>query len=125
KQRRDPAVHADTPAGRLQIPGNQLQKRTLASAVMADDADALALMDGQRDVAQSPKGVVTHTAEQRLAQHVGRPRIKTITHRDAFNRYDRLVHDARLAGSVIIWKSRRIGEFGRVVFPFFGAERLT
>src|SRR5215203_2742238 len=54
QQRSDPPAHARHPLGRLGDPRDQLQQRRLASAVAADDAHDLALLDYQIYAAQRP-----------------------------------------------------------------------
>jgi len=92
---------------------------------MADNADALAFVDIQLHIAQSPERIVTHTAEQRFAQHVGRLRVKPIAHRHAFDRNNGLAHDAHLDCLLIVRERRLIGEFCCMIVPLLGAQRLA
>ena len=55
QQRRDAAAHRDVPFGRVGGAGDEAQQRRLARAVLPDDADGLAAMDVEADVAQRPE----------------------------------------------------------------------
>ena len=52
EQRRDAAARLDAPAGRLDDPRDEAQQRRLAGAVAADEADGVARLGRERDVAQ-------------------------------------------------------------------------
>ena len=47
--RRDMAEHVGVPTARMEQPGEHLQRRRLPGAVRAEEADDLALVDGERD----------------------------------------------------------------------------
>jgi hypothetical protein len=72
EQARHPAPDRDPSLGRLGDPRQDLEQRRLAGAVVADDADHLAALDLEVDVAQRPELLddvaLDHGA---AAQHVG------------------------------------------------------
>ena len=55
EQRRDASAHRDVPLGRVGGAGDEAQQRRLAGAVLPDDADGLAAVDVEADVAQRPE----------------------------------------------------------------------
>src|SRR5438552_4071547 len=55
EQRGEAAAHRDLALGRIGGAGDEPQERRLARAVLADDADGLAAMDVEADVAQRPE----------------------------------------------------------------------
>src|SRR4029078_7369520 len=54
-QRRQAALDQERPAGRPHYSGQLLEQGALAGAVVADDAERLAPLDLERDVAQRPE----------------------------------------------------------------------
>ncbi len=72
EDRGDAATHGDASRRRPQRARDQLQQRRLAGAVAAQDADRLARLDRERDVAQRPEFRVElpAPAKQRLQQPV-------------------------------------------------------
>jgi hypothetical protein len=65
----DPAVDLDAPARRPQDLGQQLERRRLAGAVRADDAERLAGADLEREVADRPEFLVGERLRVRRAVH--------------------------------------------------------
>src|SRR5690606_8127410 len=59
-QRRHPAAHRHRALVRLQHPGDQLQQRALAGAVLADHPDGLAGLDVEREVAKRPERLLAY-----------------------------------------------------------------
>src|SRR3954471_21089037 len=68
-QRADAPGDRDLAAGRAQDAGQQLEQRRLAGAVGADDADRLAGLDVERDVAQRPQFLLAQLVTLLPPQH--------------------------------------------------------
>ncbi len=74
EQASDAAVQLDPAKGRLEDARQDLEQRRLAGAVVADDADDLAALDLEIDVAQRPEFLDLVALDDRApAQHVGAP----------------------------------------------------
>ncbi len=69
EQRADPPAHARCgPSVGVRDPGQQLEQRALAGAVRTDQADDLARLDAQRDVAQRPERLARDRARASVAR---------------------------------------------------------
>src|SRR5690606_2430786 len=84
EQRSDAAFDVDFAVRRLRDPGEELEQRALARAVLADDADGAALRDVQVDVAQRPELAATFLAGQdEIPQAVARLVVELVRLRNA------------------------------------------
>jgi len=116
RERRHRAAHLDAPGGRRVDAGDHRHQRALAGAVVADDADALAVADREGDVgerpqrlavAQAPEGVRETAAEQRLAQQRRPVGEQLEAHSDAVQADQRLGGEGR-AHRTHRWKISRL-----------------
>ena len=66
----DTAAHLDTAGIRIDNPGQQLQRRTLTAAIMADQSDRFALLHLEADALQHPSLLIAISLmeEQTLLQ---------------------------------------------------------
>ena len=82
----DASAGDDAAAGGLEDAADDLQQGAFAAAVGADEAEGLALFDGEADVAERPEiGVARAAAGEQLAQAVGGTAVETVQLRDVLN----------------------------------------
>jgi hypothetical protein len=72
----------------LQDAADNLQQGALAASIGADEAERLAFLDLEADVAQGPKiGMPGPGTRQQFAQPVGRPAVQAVQLGDVLNEY--------------------------------------
>ena len=104
QERRDLAVHADLALVRDEHPGDHLEQRRLARAVLTDDAHAVALGDVEGHIAQRPElvalgvGVTLVAVDEHLTETALASAVHGEFHTEALGLDDRTAGDRGLIG---------------------------